>query len=358
MVSTPLGSANKFAILAGGTKEKVDKRTLHWTLHPEKSRGVYEVCGDQKLPIKDSKTAFNKWNQERSIGRIRSPWYDAEAERRSESDLAQEVDIDYLRSGRPFFDLRQLFKQRVWTFIKLSPEQSIPYGRFIRANLVDVDHRVELRQMDTGWLRIYELPKEDYQYVVSGDTSEGLPKGDESAIIVREKISRNVVACTNALYKPDDLGLKLHHVAKFYNKAVVGPENNNHGYTTTNELLKLDCKVYYTKRYNSEGQITSEKPGFTTDIKSRPEMLDQMEEEIRKSAFELRDETLIAQCKTFVFNQKNGKPEADGSFLDDMVMACAIAGQMIKEEPYKAASEVDAGTAALAHEYRRPMSGF
>ena len=40
-ISTPKGSGNKFAILAKGTKEKIRKLTLHWTLHPEKSKGAY-----------------------------------------------------------------------------------------------------------------------------------------------------------------------------------------------------------------------------------------------------------------------------------------------------------------------------
>lgn len=356
--STPLGSANKFAILASGTKEKIDKLTLHWTLHPEKSKSVYEIIGDQKVPIKDSKTAFDKWIKERSTLRIRSPWYDAEAKRRSESDLAQEVDIDYLRSGRPFFSIRELSKQKIWEFMRTIPGDSIPYGKFIKGLLVEVDHKVELRQLDSGWLRIFELPKEGYQYVVPGDTAEGLPKGDDSALIVREKITRNVVACANGLYKPDDFAIKLHHAAKFYNDAEIGPENNNHGYSTVQDLLKMDCKVYHTKNRDAEGNVTSIKPGFTTTVKSRPEILDQMEEEIRKSVFELRDEILINQCMTFVFNEKNGKPEADGSFLDDMVIACAIGGQLIKESPYKATSEVDEATAALAHEYQRPMDKF
>lgn len=334
-VSTPVGSGNKFAMLANGTAEKIEKISLHWTLHPEKSKGAYYLNADIKIPIPDSKRAFQLW---KSGIRVRSPWYDNEAERRSEADLAQEIDIDYLKSGYPFFSLIELNKQRVWTYIeRKNPAGPIPYGNHIKASLVELDGRIEVRERPDGWLRIYELPKSEYQYVVSGDTSEGLEKGDESFMVVRDKITRNVVAACNGLFSPtDDFDLKLWKVAKFYNKAKLAPENNNHGYAVVQNLKLMDCDLYQTRRINELGHVTINKAGWTTDNKSRPDMLDQMEEEIRRGSVELRDDILITQCKTFVKNPKTGKPEADGKFLDDGVMACAIAGAVIKEEPYKA----------------------
>ena len=335
VVSTPVGSGNKFAMLANGTAEKIEKISLHWTLHPDKSKGAYYLDAGIKIPIADSKRAFEIW---KSGIRVRSPWYDSEAERRSEADLAQEIDIDYLKSGYPFFSLIELNKQRVWTYIeRKNPSGPIPYGNYIKASLVELDGKIEVRERPDGWLRIYELPKSEYQYVVSGDISEGLEKGDESFMVVRDKITRNVVACCNGLFAPtDDFDLKLWKVAKYYNKAKLAPENNNHGYAVVQNLKLMDCDLYQTRRINELGHVTINKAGWTTDNKSRPDMLDQMEEEIRRSAIELRDDVLITQCKTFVKNPKTGKPEADGRFLDDGVLACAIAGAVIKEEPYKA----------------------
>jgi hypothetical protein len=84
-------------------------------------------------------------------------------------------------------------------------------------------------------------------------------------------------------------------------------------------------------------------------------MLDQLEEEIRKNVFEMRDGILIAQAKTFVYNQKNGRPEADGKCLDDGIMALAIGSYVVKESPLKPHSDTDARTRALAEEHRRPL---
>ena len=356
VVSTPVGSANKFALLANGTKEKIEKLTLHWTLHPNKVKGVYYYDHETKVPLNTSAAAFAYWEKQgRETGIVRSPWYDIEADRRSESDLAQEVDIDYLRSGHPFFSMKHLLRQRVWTYHKrFSPQEAIPFGKYIRLHLVDVDHKIEIREQDVGWLRVYELPQEGYEYVVSADTSEGLSKGDESALIVRNKYTRNVAACANGLYKPDELALMLQKTAKYYKEAEIAPENNNHGYAVCQDLQKLDCKVYWT--VNDEGKAT--KAGWSTTPKTRPKMLDQLEEEIRREAIELRDEVLIQQCKTFIFNEKNGKPEAEGNFLDDMVIACAIGGIVIQEKPVRPKRENASKRSELYETLKRPAYSF
>lgn len=334
-VSTPVGSGNKFGQLATGTKEKIKKVTLHWTLHPAKAKGAYYIEADGSIVMLETcKDAFKAWKDGLEP---RSPWYDAEAERRAETDLAQEVDIDYLRSGHPFFNLRMLIKQKVWELFKRKrPSDRIPYGYYINAKLVDMDNKIEVREVEDGWLRIFELPVEGEQYVISADTSEGLAKGDESFIVVREKVTRNVIACANGLFKTDDLALKLVKVATFYNKGEVAPENNNHGYAVCEDLKEMDCKLYWTTRLDANDKPKDVKAGFSTTAQSRPAMLDQLEEEIRKESVELRDEVLINQCKTFVKNPKTGKPEADGEYLDDGVITCAIGGAVIKEKPYKA----------------------
>lgn len=334
VVSTPVGSANKFALLAKGTKEKILKSTLHWTLHPEKAKDAYYLSGNTKVPLESPKKAFEAYKKHI---KVRSPWYDGESERRSEADLAQEVDIDYLKSGRPYFNLEAIDEQKEWQYFKRQrPSNSIPYGYYITVNLVEIDNEIELRENITGWLRIYELPQEGYQYTLGGDTSEGLAKGDEAYGVIREKFTRNIVADFNGLYPPDDFAIKLQKAGKFYNNAKVAPENNNHGYSVCQDLKEMDCDLYYSTKINDkDGKETVTKAGFTTTTQSRAEMLDQFAEEIRKKAIEIRSPTILAQCKTFVHNAKTGKAEADGEFLDDGVIATAISGYVLKKIPYK-----------------------
>jgi hypothetical protein len=351
VASTPVGSGNKFADLALGTHERIDKITLHWTLHPDKSKNAYYIEDGRQIPVHDSITAFNMW---KSGVRVRSPWYDAECERRSEQDIAQELDIDYLKSGSPFFNIQAINGQKVWEHIeRKGPFDAIPFGRFIKVHLVNIDNKIEVRESKEGWLRIFELPSSGRQYVVSADTSEGLAKHDEAFGVIRDKWTRNVVACSNGHYAPDDWAVKLFYMAKFFNDADNVPENNNHGYSVCSDLKQMDTRLYYTK--DKDGNSTT-RAGFTTDARTRPLMLDQLEEEIRKNVFEMRDEVLISQAKTFVYNQKNGKPEADGKCLDDGVIALAIGSYTIKESPYKPKAETDSRTKSMAQEYKKvPM---
>lgn len=348
VLSTPHGAANKFAKLA---KSKINKKALHWTQHPIKNTGVYRLDwdNDKKIPIdisEDPNAAYKIWMDVRLDnppaeligGLIRSKWYDAECERRGDpKEVAEELDIDYARSGLPFFDLRMLAKQAVWPVI-YRPGQvgRIPYGRHILASLIDIDHKIEVRESRVGWIRIFEMPIKGNQYVVSGDTSEGLAKGDDSFGVVREKWSRNVVAAFNGKYDPDDFTDKLQRAGAFYNKALTAPENNNHGFSVCSDLQKMDCNLYWTKKKNKKtGDVARVKAGFTTTGQSRPEMLDQSKEEVRKLACEIKDPVIISQMGVFVHNENSGKPEALGEFLDDGVIAYAIGGAVIKEYPYK-----------------------
>lgn len=347
-ISTPLGSGNKFAVLAKGTKEKIAKISLHWTLHPIKNIGAYIIKDNgERAPIdlSDPDMAYKVWRESRGKhapeplkgGVVRSPWYDSECERRSDGDIAQELDIDYLKSGHPFFDLRALAAQQVWKKLSRYTPGTIPTGYFVSGKILERDlSKMEFVDDPHGWIRMFELPKKNGQYFISADTAEGLAKGDESFGIVRDKFSRNVVAAFNGAYAPDDMAIKLFKAAKLFNNAEIAPENNNHGYSVCSDLRQMDCNLYRTRKINKDtGEVKTIKDGWTTDAQSRPLMLDNLEEAIRKQSFEIRDEVLIAQCETFVRNEKNGKPEADGDYLDDGVIALAIGEQTMNMKPYR-----------------------
>jgi hypothetical protein len=355
-ISTPVGSSNKFARLMKGTKEKIKRIHLHWTLHPKKAAGSYYFSEGMKIPIdieKDQRAAFKLW--EKGI-KVRSPWYDGEAERRTESDLAQEVDIDYHKSGSMFFNAKALSLQTAWTpYTRLNPEASVPYGRYITGKLVELDDKIKFVECGTdegGWLRLFELPKSSHQYTLAGDTAEGLLKGDESTGCVIDKSTSNTVAAWNGQVPPEDHAKNMQLVGWYFNEADVAPENNNHGYTTCKDLEnKPHVKLYYTKsELNGE---TTKKRGFSTTTKTRPEMLNRLAQIIDKASGELRDPILLEQCATFIRNgDKGGKPEADGTFLDDMVIARAIADYVTEELPYVSTAPRHTGAQREAVEKR------
>lgn len=335
-ISTPNGSGNKFARLMRGHEEKIEKSHLHWSLHPEKSKDAYYLDSGVKIPInlkEDYRAAFKLW--ERGI-RVRSPWYDAEAERRTEADLAQEVDINYHKSGGMFFNSQALALQTPWQhMVRNSPDGGIPYGKFIRGKLVTIDDQVRFLETQDGWLKIFEFPRQHHQYTFGGDAAEGLTHGDESAGIIVDKSSGNVVASWNYKNPPEDFADDIALAVWYFNEADTACENNKDGYTVNLSLSqKSHVKLYYAR--NEKGEAT-DKRGFSTTSKTRPDMLNRMAHLVDKAAIELRDPILIGQCETFIRNgDKAGKPMADAGFLDDMVISCAIACYVTDQLPFVA----------------------
>lgn len=83
--STPWGPGTTYSKWRMSGQIKVF--SLPWYEHPEKGRGRYVVQDDSS----------SKW-------KIRSPWYDVEAEKRTPQEMAQEVDMDHIGSGDSFFE--------------------------------------------------------------------------------------------------------------------------------------------------------------------------------------------------------------------------------------------------------------
>lgn len=353
VVGTPYGSGNKYAELMLGTasKEKIKKLTLHWTLHPEKAQGVYYLDADgSPIPIKSRRAAFDIWfenRQEKDAIVVRSPWYDAECERRSDADVAQELDIDYLKSGAPFFKINMVNKQKEWKhMVRQNPFSRIPYGFFVTGKIVLMNYKhTFIEDQQENWLNIYELPLPYREYILCGDTSEGLAKGDWSFAVIRDKYTHNVVATIKGLYEPDIFEEYCFLAAKFYGDCLCAIESypSAYGYAVNRGIQKRGANMYYAKRYETnKGDAETPKSGVVMDNKFRPTMLTKAEEGIRRRRSEVRDADIIAQMRTFIRNPKKaGRPEADGQMHDDGVIAYSIFEIVVEENPFNPVRQND-----------------
>ena len=111
--STHQGAATAFYRLSKG---KIRKLILHWSLHPEKSKGLYYATPDGVLVLldKDFKGTvlvnsvqydFPEKYPYRLDGKLRSPWYDNECDRAAHPmEIAQELDMDPFASDFQYFD--------------------------------------------------------------------------------------------------------------------------------------------------------------------------------------------------------------------------------------------------------------
>jgi hypothetical protein len=64
-------------------------------------------------------------------------------------------------------------------------------------------------------------------------------------------------------------------------------------------------------------------PGFTMSMRTRPLVVAKMIEYIRDRSVTIQSKRLLAEMRVFIW--KNGKPQAQTNYNDDLIMSCATA---------------------------------
>ena len=124
--------------------------TLHWSLHPVKAKGCY-IGVD---------------------GKLHSPWYDKECQRRSPVEIAQELDIDYGASDSQFFTPDRL-ADVIQRYVHA------PYYTGVLDYSETSISNVELEERNDGYLKVWQhldfdkKPPTDRRYVIGCDIATG-----------------------------------------------------------------------------------------------------------------------------------------------------------------------------------------
>ena len=209
----------------------------------------------------------------------------------------------FLRSGHCFFDVDRLDA--------LTPTCREP---------------VETRQ--SGRLAIWHLPEPDREYVIGIDSAEGIPGRDRSAAVVVDFETGAQCARLWGYWRPHEFGQLIVKLAKAYEWAFLVPEINNHGHSTLNTILVQEnypsnC-IYHRLRFDDGSAKPVKIVGWSTDAKTRPQLLDNLVEVLDTEGIEINDPEMLAECRAFNL-QPSGKYEADGGKHDDLVIAWGLA---------------------------------
>lgn len=178
-----------------------------------------------------------------------------------------------------------------------------------------------------GNLAVWAKPETGHQYVIGGDVAEGLEHGDYSAAHVIDATTGTQVAVWHGHTPADVFGDELEILGLWYNSALVGVEQNNHGLTTITKLRQLNYPHIY--RHRTIDQVSKKvtlKFGWPTNKATKPKMIDDLDEALRKGELTLHHKRTIAELKTFV---RDEHARMHGSPFDDLVMSLAIAYQMV-----------------------------
>ena len=255
---------------------------------------------------------------ENSFLPIKLPWTvhperDQKWREQQDSDLGprmagQECDCDFLASGDTVFE----------------PDDMLFYEQTY------LKEPLEKRGVDTN-LWIWEGVDYTKSYMVVADVARG-DSADYSAFHIFDIESCTQVGEYKGKLSPKDFGNVLVGIASEYNQALLVVENANIGWATIEQIMERQySNLYYSstsqmetvESYMSKYERDKLVPGFTMSVRTRPLVVAKMIEYIRERGVTIQSKRLIGEMRVFVW--KNGKPQAQINYNDDLLMACATA---------------------------------
>lgn len=226
----------------------------------------------------------------------------------------------FLATGRPVFSIKAL---KEYQTITREAERGYLY--------YTSEGKVAFRQDDKGYMHIWNHPQFGRNYSIGVDVAEGLANGDYSCGTVGCSETFDIDAMWHGHIAPDLLGKEMVKLARYYNNAYLGVENNNHGLTTLNSIRREEYwSLYFTKSYDRIADKLTQKLGWTTSIRTKPLMIDKLAQFIREKHLGIYSDLIISELFTYVV-EDNGKTNAQQGCYDDTVMATAIMLQLLLE---------------------------
>jgi hypothetical protein len=229
-------------------------------------------------------------------------WFNKETRNLTKRQIAQEFLCDFVSSGDTFLQptefekLRLMIKQPI---LKEGPQNGV-------------------------W--IWKNPEQGHKYIISADVARG-DAADYSTFHVIDYESCEVCVEFMGKIPPDRLAEILSLYGRRYNNALICPEQNTFGYFTCVKLRDEGYpSLYYT---NNGGDLFGYKPtdtdlvpGFSTQTKTRTQILTKLEESIRNSRLKSYSQRLFDQLQAFIWN--GSKAQASKDAHDDLIMSLAI----------------------------------
>ena len=229
-------------------------------------------------------------------------WFDKETKNLPKRKVAQEFLCDFISSGDTFLQPTEFEKLR--DMIRPPSEKEGPQNGV--------------------W--IWRKAEAGKKYVISSDVARG-DSGDYSTFHVIDYETCEVCAEFMGKIPPDKLADMLFDYGKKYNDALICPEQNTFGYFTCVKLRDAGYpRLYYQ---NNSGDIFEYRsndpdaiPGFSTQTRTRNQILTKLEEAIRNGRLKTYSQRLYDQLQAFVWN--GAKAQAAKDAHDDLIMSLAI----------------------------------
>lgn len=229
-------------------------------------------------------------------------WFDKETKNLSKKNIAQEFLCSFVSSGDTFLQPTEFDKLR--SMIQQPSEKKGPQNGV--------------------W--IWQKPTSNTRYVISADVARG-DSSDYSAFHVINNDTCEVAAEFMGKIPPDKFADLLSEIGKEYNDALICPEQNTFGYFTCTKLRDTGYpRLYYQNHTGDPFEFRPADPdsipGFSTQTKTRTQILAKLEESVRNERLIIRSQRLFDQMQAFVWN--GSKAQAARDSHDDLIISLAI----------------------------------
>ena len=185
--------------------------------------------------------------------------------------------------------------------------------------------------------RVYAKPDPEHSYAIGADVATG--RGfDYSAAYVIDLTTMALAAECYGKLDADEYAEQLHFLGRWYGTARLAVEMGG-GFGEPVVISLRDGRKgrpHYPRLYRHAIADRSDMHqlanyGFPMNTKTRPQVVNQIEQAIRERTIPAMPRTLIMECQTFVRQKTLPSPRAQEGSNDDRVMAFGIALEMYRQ---------------------------
>lgn len=278
-----------------------------WWTDPEHRVEPDDQLEEGEAPLSDEEKRLME-EEDLTLGQIRWRRRKIQNTPGGKRVFSQEQELSFLQSGTKVFDPSYLHLYAPNT----EPKEGYALG-----------------------VHVYEEPEPGRTYLIGADTAEGLKDGDYHSATVLDMETGIEVASLHYKWSRDEYARKLDWLGRKYNKALIGVERQNHGHDILGRLQdgrgnkhdKPYPNLYWHIDYDATGR--SWKLGFPTTTKTKPIMINELEEALRKTFILLASQSIVDELQVYEVKD-NGSTGAPEGYHDDRVMSTAIAWQLRK----------------------------
>lgn len=382
--STPKGVGNAFY----EKREKLSKLRpdsiirMHWSEHPEKAEGLYssrKMEDDEHYQLEKLHDGFEYEDGYPFIldGKLRSPWYDEQCFRAAnQQEIAQELDIDYQKSGWRFFDNIEAIMARDGN------------PAFVEGELIYNVHKKEkpiFSPQPGGRLKLWvKLDINDdfmrtEEFSIGCDVATG-SGGDHSsnsvASVVGRVSGRKVAEFATNMMSPEEYADYVIAMCRYFHSenqdipAFLIWEGNGPGVQFGKRIRDRNYgRIYYRRNEQSDSKKATDSPGWWTDKKTKKMLLGEYGSALKTGKFRNPSMDALKELNEYVHEPtgdivhsrskalKDIDPTASGENHGDRVIADALAWRgrayVIKSKPKTESREAPPGSMAHRMQIRK-----